>query len=61
MRNDNVPVFMADIEEQAVMTYKLLANQLTGKIFHDPNIEFDEAEYAFTQVKGNIITSTYVR
>lgn len=45
MRNDNVPVFMADIEEQAVMTYKLLANQLTGKIFHDPNIEFDEEAY----------------
>ena len=27
----------------------------------EANIEFDEAEHASTQVKGNLITSTYVR
>lgn len=45
MKNDGVKVFMADIEEQADTTYKLLANQLTGKVFHDPTIPFDEAAY----------------
>lgn len=38
-------VFMACPEEPNQMTYKLLANQLTGKIFHDPTIEFDEEAY----------------
>jgi twinkle protein len=42
---DKVKVFMAAPEEPNVMTYKLLANQLTGKVFHDPKIPFDEEAY----------------
>jgi twinkle protein len=42
---DKVKVFMAAPEEPNVMTYKLLANQLTGKIFHDPKVPFDDAAY----------------
>jgi twinkle protein len=38
-------VFMACPEEPNQMTYKLLANQLTGKVFHDPTVEFDEDAY----------------
>jgi twinkle protein len=38
-------IFMACPEEPNVMTYKLLANQLTGKVFHDPEVEFDEDAY----------------
>ncbi len=44
---DQVPIFMAAPEEPNVMTYKLLANQLTGKIFHDPSIPFDEDAYEY--------------
>lgn len=43
--HDNAKIFMAAPEEPNVMTYKLLANQLTGKIFHDPKIPFDEEAY----------------
>lgn len=43
--NCDVPVFMACPEEPNVMTYKLIANQLTGKVFHDPDVPFDEAAY----------------
>lgn len=45
IKNDNTKVFMACPEEPNEMTYKLLANQLTGKIFHDPKVEFDEDAY----------------
>jgi twinkle protein len=45
IQNDNTKVFMACPEEPNVMTYKLMANQITGKIFHDPTIEFDEDAY----------------
>ena len=41
MKEDGVKVFMACPEEPNEMSYKLLANQLTGKIFHDPDIPFD--------------------
>ena len=41
IQKDKVKVFMACPEEPNEMSYKLLANQITGKIFHDPNIEFD--------------------
>jgi len=40
-------VFMACPEEPNVMTYKLMANQITGKIFHDPTVEFDEEAYDY--------------
>lgn len=45
IKNDDVKVFMACPEEPNEMSYKLLANQLTGKIFHDPEIPFDEEAY----------------
>lgn len=45
IKNDAVKVFMACPEEPNVMTYKLMANQLTGKIFHDPTKPFDEKAY----------------
>lgn len=45
IKNDNVKVFMACPEEPNEMSYKLLANQLTGKIFHDPEVEFDEEAF----------------
>jgi twinkle protein len=45
IKNDNTKVFMACPEEPNAMTYKLMANQLTGKIFHDPKVEFDEKAY----------------
>lgn len=43
---DDAKVFMACPEEPNVMSYKLIANQLTGKIFHDPDQPFDEKAYA---------------
>ena len=43
--HDKAKIFMAAPEEPNVMTYKLLANQLTGKVFHDPKIPFDEEAY----------------
>ena len=45
MKEHDTKVFMACPEEANEMSYKLLANQLTGKIFHDPEIDFDEAAY----------------
>jgi len=45
MQNHDAKVFMACPEEPNDTTYKLLANQLTGKIFHDPEIKFDEEAY----------------
>jgi twinkle protein len=43
--NNNVKVFMACPEEPNEMTYKLMANQLTGKVFHDPKVVFDEEAF----------------
>lgn len=45
IQNDKTKVFMACPEEPNAMTYKLLANQITGKIFHDPKVEFDAKSY----------------
>ena len=45
--NDKAKVFMACPEEPNVMTYKLMANQITGKVFHDPMVEFDEDAYDY--------------
>ena len=38
-------VFLAKPEESNKKTYKLVAGKLVGKIFHDPNIPFDEVAY----------------
>lgn len=55
--NNNATVFMAAPEEPNVMTYKLMANQLTGKIFHDPTILFDNEayEYAGSILRGKLM------
>lgn len=38
----DVPVFMAKPEESNMKTMKLLLGKVAGKIFHDPDIEWDE-------------------
>ena len=45
IQNHDAKCFMACPEEPNVQTYKLIANQITGKIFHDPEIPFDEEAY----------------
>jgi len=45
IQNDETKVFMACPEEPNEMTYKLMANQITGKVFHDPKVEFDDDAY----------------
>ena len=41
----NVPVFMAKPEEENKKTYKLIAGKIVGKVFHDPDREFDFDAY----------------
>lgn len=38
-------IMMAKPEESNEKTYKLLNSKVTGKIFHDPKVEFDEDAY----------------
>jgi twinkle protein len=38
----NVPVFMAKPEESNLKTMKLLLGKVAGKVFHDPEIEWDD-------------------
>lgn len=38
-------VFLVKPEEANNKTYKLVAGKLAGKVFHDPDIQFDEAAY----------------
>ena len=45
IKNDGAKVFVAAPEEPKEQTYKLIAGQLAGKIFHDPEIEFDYEAY----------------
>jgi len=45
IKNHGVKVFMASPEEANSKTYKLLAGKLEGKIFHDPEKEFDYDAY----------------
>lgn len=49
-------VFMAKPEEANAKTYKLMAGKLVGKVFHDPEIEFDYEAYdrAGEILKGNL-------
>ncbi len=41
IKEHDVKVFMAKPEEANKKTYKLLANKIEGKVFHDPKIAFD--------------------
>ena len=40
-----VPVFMAKPEEANKKTYKLMCNKMVGKVFHDPDVPFDEKSF----------------
>lgn len=39
------PVFMVKPEESNEKTYKMVAGKIAGRKFHDPKVEFDEAEF----------------
>jgi twinkle protein len=41
IKEHNLKVFLAKPEEANNKTYKLIAGKLTGKVFHDPEVEFD--------------------
>jgi len=45
MKDHGIKIFMASPEEANAKTYKLLAGKLEGKIFHDPEQEFDYEAY----------------
>jgi len=45
IKNDKAKVFVAASEEPNEQTYKLVAGQVVGKIFHDPEVEFDEEAF----------------
>jgi twinkle protein len=45
IREHGWKVFLVKPEESNNKTYKLVAGKIAGKIFHDPNIPFDEKEY----------------
>ena len=49
---DKLPIFMVKPEQDPVRTYKNLVGKAAGRIFHDPNIEFDEE--AYNQYEGLI-------
>lgn len=56
IKTHGVKVFMAKPEEANKKTYKLLAGKMVGKVFHDPNIEFDYDSYdkAGEMMKGKL-------
>jgi twinkle protein len=37
----NIPVLLAKPEESNKKSYKLMCNKMVGKVFHDPEVEFD--------------------
>lgn len=45
IKHHNIKVFMAKPEEANKKTYKLLANKMVGRRFHDPDVEFDNDAY----------------
>jgi twinkle protein len=49
---DKLPVFMVKPEQDPARTYKNLVGKAAGRIFHDPNIPFDEE--AYNQYEGMI-------
>jgi twinkle protein len=49
---DQLPVFLVKPEQDTARTYKNLVGKAAGRIFHDPNIEFDEE--AYNQYEGLI-------
>lgn len=45
IKNHGIKVFMAKPEEANKKTYKLMAGKIEGKVFHDPDREFDFDAY----------------
>lgn len=45
IREHNIKVFMAKPEEANAKTYQLMCGKIAGRIFHDPEIEFDYDAY----------------
>ena len=45
IREHGVPVFMAKPEEENKKTYRLVCGKLVGRVFHDPDVEFDYEAY----------------
>jgi len=45
IKGHGVKVFMAKPEEANNKTYKLMAGKVVGRVFHDPNVEFDYDAY----------------
>ena len=45
IKEHQVKVFMAKPEEDNKKTYKLMANKVVGRRFHDPDVEFDHEAY----------------
>lgn len=43
--NHDLPVFFIKPEEAVSKTYKMLVGKVAGRIFHDPNVEFDEEAF----------------
>jgi twinkle protein len=56
MKEHGWKVFLIKPEESNKKTYKLIAGKLVGRIFHDPNIPFDEEAYeeAGKHLHGNL-------
>lgn len=56
IKKHGIKVFMAKPEEANKKTYKLLAGKMVGRVFHDPNINFDYDAYdeAGKMMKGKL-------
>lgn len=53
----DVPVLLAKPEEENKKTYKLVANKMVGKVFHDPDVKFDYEAYdeAGKKMEGKLV------
>ena len=47
----DLPVFLIKPEEAVTKTYQMLVGKVAGRIFHDPNIEFDEKAFDLASQK----------
>lgn len=56
MKEHGWKCLLAKPEQANIKTYKMVAGKMVGKIFHDPNVPFDEAAYeeAGIQLKGKL-------
>jgi len=57
IKEHGISVFMAKPEEENKKTYKLMCNKMVGKVFHDPDVEFDYEAYdkAGEMLKGKLM------